>query len=395
MDEFTLIRPDPKRHREAIADLTGKAFASKSYWHWLAYCRDGYLDGSHYDWNASTVGLINGRVVTHWGVWGYRMRIGHSIVSVAGVGGVATDGRLRKSGLMKQTALSGIEASARAGYDFTLLFGIPDFYHKYGFVRAWPQQTYVSRVDTLPKKAMRLSRFVPRHRDDLAGIYNLCYEGLTGTAVRPTYGKRKHGWQGYLWKTPAGKPAGYVIFDTGRGGFQVIDAAGDGERIIAAVGSLARRRGANEVRWPALHYLSETATILRRGDCRLDTEYFRSAKAMVRLLNLPSALKKIDRELAARLARSSMASWCGELVVADARHRASLHIDRGAVEIRGETASAHGVFGGEEIAQLLIGTDDPAETAASWKTDLSGDAAGILPALFPHTHPMLSLWDGF
>ena len=75
-NDLRLIRPDRRLHREMIGDLTGKTFAHHGlgYWGWQEYLRREYLDPGHYDWSASTIGLLDGRVVTHWGVWGPTWR---------------------------------------------------------------------------------------------------------------------------------------------------------------------------------------------------------------------------------------------------------------------------------------------------------------------------------
>jgi len=39
---------------------------------------------------------------------------------------------------MAKTVAATIEAMSQVGYDMTVLFGIPDFYHRFGYVRAWP-----------------------------------------------------------------------------------------------------------------------------------------------------------------------------------------------------------------------------------------------------------------
>ena len=101
-DRLELIAPDKRKHLEPILELTGKCFGH--YYEWIRYGRLGYIGSTHYDWDASRIGLIDGRVVTHWGVWGYTMRIGRARVRVGGIGAVATDGEFRKFGLMARTA---------------------------------------------------------------------------------------------------------------------------------------------------------------------------------------------------------------------------------------------------------------------------------------------------
>ena len=135
-DRLEVIAPDRKRHAEELYDLLWKAFPYEEYYGFLDRCRWGYIGGSHYDWNSSRIGILNGRIVTHWGVWDFRMRIGVARVRVGGIGVVATDARHRKRGLMNRTADNALGAMRSAGYDMSLLFGIDEFYHRFGYVRA-------------------------------------------------------------------------------------------------------------------------------------------------------------------------------------------------------------------------------------------------------------------
>ncbi|MGC9455053.1 MAG: GNAT family N-acetyltransferase [Phycisphaerae bacterium] len=400
-DRLEIIAPDPQEHREGIFDLTAKTFAhhGRVYWGWIDHCTDGYIDHSRYDWSASSVGLLDGRLVTHWGVWDYRMRVGSSTLRVAGIGAVATHGRYRRRGLMDRTARASLGRIAEIGYDMSLLFGRADYYERFGYVRAWSERTYVVDVADLPTQApaVRSRKFALRHRDDLAKLYNRQYAGLTGTAVRPTYIHCRHSdhWDGYLWNEGE-RPAGYVVFAEFRGRLEVLECVGDGEQALRVIARQAKRRGYSQVHFSTLHHDHPLSRRLRWGTCRIETHHRRSGGPMVRTINPQSTLGKIAAELSRRLSRSPLADWNGTLRLADAREKVDLKIDGGKVQVAAPQGRAkHAVRGGEEIAQLLIGTAEPLEIAEVAPLRLSGDAKTLLPVLFPAQHPQLSSWDRF
>ncbi|MGB2824880.1 MAG: GNAT family N-acetyltransferase [Phycisphaerae bacterium] len=398
-DKLVLIRPDRKLHREAVFDLTGKTFGH-TYWDWMTHCRETYFDCAAYDWSASTIGLLGDRIVTHWGVWRFRMRIGRAAVRVGGIGAVSTHGDLRRRGLMARTAAAGIEAMRRAGYDMSLLFGISDLYHRFGYVRAWADHEYVVTVKDLPAgpPAGRLRRIPPRHRDDLARLYNRTHAGLTGTAVRPTYLRRGKDWQGHVWTDRSGVAAGYIFTRSGRHGFGICDHGGEAEDILRAVARVARRSGEKEVRFCALHYDSELARRLRRGNCRLEQRYSGSGGPMIRTINLASSLRKLAGELSARLKRSHLADWDGQLLIADGRESVTLEIRRSRARLASPgraLAARHAIRAGDAVGQLLIGADEPGDIVASPGIRLTGDARKLLGVLFPNQRPMLGAWDHF
>lgn len=396
VDKLVCIRPDPKKRRRDVLDLTGKTFGHP-YWEWVDYCRNCYFDRGPYDWSASTIGVLDGQVVTHWGVWGLEMRVGRARLRVAGIGAVSTHGELRRRGLMARTIGAGIPAMRNAGYDLSLLFGIRGFYHRFGYVRAWPGQAYFVAVGDLPAEppAGRLRRIAARHRADLAALYNRTHRRLTGTVVRPTFLRRGSHWRGHAWTDAAGRAAGYVFTGTQHGPFSLYDYAGEAAQALRVVARLARRQGHREVCFRDLHYDSELARLLRRGNCRFEAHYTDSGGAMVRTLDLASSLGKLTGELTARLKRSHLADWRGDLLVADARERAMLRIRRRAVHLAAPAPTRHALRGGDAVAQLLIGTDEPREIVATHGIRLTGDAARLIDVLFPNQHPVLGTWDHF
>ncbi|KKK62403.1 hypothetical protein LCGC14_3004690, partial [marine sediment metagenome] len=145
------IGPDPKKHAEELFEMTGKVFSqANEYYGWIKMCRRTYFYRGHYDWKASVIGLLDGRIVTHWGAWGYRMRIGRAVVRCAGIGDVATDGNFRCHGLMGATGTAAMKAMRARGYDISILFGRANFYDRFGYCRSWPGHDWSVGLADLP-----------------------------------------------------------------------------------------------------------------------------------------------------------------------------------------------------------------------------------------------------
>lgn len=397
MSGLEIIAPDPRRHAAAVIDLVSKCFGN--YFAFRDHCRRGYLLGSHYDWGASRVGLLGGRLVTHWGVWDYAMRIGSAAVRAGGIGVVATQADHRKRGYMARTARASLAAMRGAGYDVSILFGISDFYHRFGYVPAWAEVSWTMKAADLPAAPLgaRLLRTAARHRRDLAAIYNREHAGLTGTAVRPTFRAcaRTNRWEGHRWTDGRGRTAGYVFLTRDPDRIVCQEAGGDPEQVLRALRAVARRRGAREVRFDVPHDASRLARRLRQANARAEYRYNPAGGAMVRLVNLRGTLDKMAGELSRRLAASAMRDWRGTLVVAGAGEEAALHIRRGRVRVGPGRSARHAIWGGAALARLLIGSAEPDEAIEAGRMRLSGDARRLAAVLFPNQHPMLSAWDRF
>lgn len=397
-----VIPPDPRKHRAEMFDLIAKSFSTGGYFGFLSWLKNGYIDGGFYDWRASRIGLLDGRIVTHWGVWGYTMRVGAARLRVAGVGAVATHGDFRGRGLMQLTARDAIARLAERGYDLSLLFGIDGFYGQFGYVRAWNATDYSVRYADLPadRHAPRLRRCNPVAAPQLLRLFNRYHARTTGTAVRPTYTRSdpRKAREAHMWTDSRGRPAGYVVVCDRGIRLDVTECVGDAGAVLRAVRRLAQRYGADEVRFESLPWDSPTARTLRAGNCTITMQHRRDGGAMVRTIALARTLHKMRRELSYRLRGSLAAGWSGELLIDDGRQAAVLRIGAGdvcVVPADPGTRAPHVVRGGDAVAQLLIGTDDPLEVARRRGVKLSGDAPMLLPALFPAQHPVLHSADRY
>lgn len=396
------MAPSPDDRQEML-DLIAKTFAQgHGYYGFLDYCQKGYLTDSHYDYAATRIGRLDGMIVTHYGVWDYSMRIGRAAVRVGGIGAVATHQRYRKMGLMAQTIPHSLKGMSELGYDMSLLFGISDFYHRFGYVRAWSETNYFVQTTQLPqsKPPPGMKPFTDFARPDLEELYNRAAAGLTGTAVRPTYHRDrpgsdgKAGIEGRLWKAGA-KPAGYILFKLHDNALECQEGVGDVKDVLAAVAQLARKANVREVRFPNVHHESPLAKALRAMTCRQEIAHSRCGGAMIRTMNLGSTLRKMAPELSRRLAASHLANWRGKLAIGIDENRITLDINRTKVTVAAKAATVNSIVGDQRVSQLLIGTDGPREIFEAGGVRARGEASMLADVLFPRQYPNLASWDRF
>ncbi|MGH2369608.1 MAG: GNAT family N-acetyltransferase, partial [Chloroflexota bacterium] len=317
------IAPSRAEHSAQIYDaLEGKTTGwGRTQW------RDGRLAHSHFDWDASRLGLIDNRLVTIFGVYDLTMRVGAARLRAAGVNLEFTDPEYRDQDVFRQTASASIDAIRPRGYDLSVAFGNEPFFSDLGYTFGWRELMWFVRTSDLPAQAptFDLQPFEPVHRDDLAALYNQEHDTLTGTAVRPTYLRNKHpgDFQGYLWTGEDGAPAGYVIVgpEATRGwrnpatvganhrGYESLlwhdESAGDPEARLRVLGMLARQLGCAEVAFDRLHYLSPLGRRVRQMRCRIAQQY---RAYVLRIVNLPSLFEKLAPVLSQRLSASPLAN---------------------------------------------------------------------------------------
>lgn len=391
-----IFDPIPEEHLLPMAQLAADAFTEGKYVD--QFC-DSYMGNSHYDWKVSRVALDGGRLIHHWGVWGYLMRLEATQLKVAGIGAVVTHPDYRKQGVMHEAAQSSFDAMLRDGYDLSILRG--RHYVKMGYARAWNYVTYRMKPDELPALELR-SPYRPLGAEqvgDMDALYNQTHADFTGAAVRPTYRKRSSEDIGaQAWFDADGNLTGYVRAVPSEEDpkvLQCLEAAGDPQQALAVLADLLKSGAYESLACFTLPHQHPLLQILRRGACIVEDRYFDVSGWRVRLVNLRGALQKLIPLFERRLTQSRFAIWQGSLLLDAGGQRAVLQIEKGRVALADAGSSPNALRGGAELARLLIGSDEPDEIIRQAGMTCTGLANSLAEVLFPNLHPMLSHWDEY
>ena len=396
-----LVAPDPSTDATAVYRLfEAEDHPSRHEW------RAGRLADSHVDWRASRIAFARDgeaeRLVAALNVYDLTMRIGTAEVRVAGINGDALDADMAGSrgDILGRIATEALGSMRDEGYDMAVTFDDEAFWLRHGFALGWRALQWQVLVEDLPvAKVPELERIEAAHDDGLAGVYNETSLGLTGTVRRPTYRRNKHPgeFSTYLWRGENGAPAGYVSGSAGPGKcFWVDEVAGDAATCLAVLRSVAEAEQCTEFYFDRLHYKSAVGVLLRQmGSSRLFTGT-RSGKArwyVARIVNLKATMTKLAPMLHERLLASPLADWRGSLSIClehgDATEAVTLVVQDGGVEVRDEAVGSNAVSGGQAVAQLLLGCEDADEVVAVNGIKVRGDAAELLPVLFPAQSPQM------
>lgn len=391
-----IVNPDRNTHLLPIAQLAADAFTGGKYVD--QFC-ENYIGNSHYDWNVSRLAMDGEKMIHHWGVWGYQMRLESIQLKIGGIGAVVTHEDHRKQGWMHKAAQASFDAMKEDGYDLSILRG--RHYVKMGYARAWNYVNYRFAPEDVagleikkPYQPLGVER-VP----EMDQLYNRTHVHFTGTAVRPTFWNRHPEDIGvYAWFDDDGKLEGYIrVFPTEENPkiLQCLEAAGDPQQGLAVLVDLFRKGDYEKLTCFTLPYRHPMVHILRRGACIVEDRYFDISGWRVRIINLHSTLKKMTPLFDARLSQSQFADWSGALHLDAGQWNATLQIENGKVETTDDKAGGNLIRGGADIARLLIGSDEPDEIIRQAEMECTGIAVPLVRVLFPNLHPMMSHWDEF
>ena len=199
-------------------------------------------------------GSGRGRVEVSWAtVVDFRQRVGAGVVRMGGIAGVGTrdDQRFRATrGECWRVACAG---RAR-GYHTTMLYGIPSFYPKYGYAKAFPRTRFTMAVRDAEALDDGPFQFVPfqaeTHLPSLLRIYARANAVRTGTIVR-TRGRWQPFRKGLSWSSEAkpevaldarGRMVGYIVFHGQHLTATVLEAAGATPAVFPALLRRAAQR---------------------------------------------------------------------------------------------------------------------------------------------------------
>ena len=147
------------------------------------------------------------------------MRFGSAQLKLGGIDGVGTREEHRNKGYSRQVMEHTIAFMNENGYDVSMLFGIPNFYHKFGYATAIPE-TYVE-FDTKDVPAVaptyQVRRFQTEDTPKVVELYSTNNAERTGTPLRTGIGWKEFTRRGGILPDPyvvlneAGEVIGYFV----------------------------------------------------------------------------------------------------------------------------------------------------------------------------------------
>jgi hypothetical protein len=243
------------------------------------------------------------------------MQIGIAEVRMGGIAGVGTPEQHRNKGYSRRCLENSNNWMETEGFDCAILFGINDYYHKFGYAPCLVSSEWKIPTRDAERAEFRLN-VRPMDESDLATVHDLYAQTnamLTGSIARQdrTQWPKKGSWYGtpsesFVFTDNAGEVVAYAMRDK----------ANDRARIIE-VGATEPRHYQDIVRWaadyavvcrcenvgfllPTDHLCSETL-MLYGVTC--ETKFHRNGAGMGRLLRLESFFEKTLTEWTRRAKR--------------------------------------------------------------------------------------------
>ena len=330
------------------------------------------------------------------------MRIGTARVKIGGVLSVETEEPYRLKGYATRVMNSALDKMEADKYAISVLFGIRDFYHRFGYAPVMANSNLFMKTEDLlrPVASTTTSRMKRSDGAEIAQLYNRLNATRTGTHVRPKYWSYFEGNFRVLPGIPQpqrvllthgkqGAISGYVALAYNTERYVVPEIGGLNTEIFrtlaVSLGRSALRVGADVVEF-RLPYDHPFASFCSSLGCHWEIEYPRNHGIMARIINLQTLFKSLEKELTRRIRCAGLSTQTSVVIETDI-DSVSLTIHPSTVQV-GNKPTQHATrvkISQMRLIQLVMGYRSAEDLANGLDVSIPSSILPTLSVLFPKT----------
>jgi len=354
----------------------------------------------------------DGKIVGYLHIVPKQVRIGRAVVSCGGIGAVCVHPRVRLKGYAAELLRDTVRHMDEVGMDMSILSGIPNFYHRFGFVEALccPQPKFTLTLGDAQHAASKckVRKFRRADLPALCELWDRGNEGRTGTFVRqPEYWATITAVASSFYRSirlvvdDRGRLLGYLNLTSDTSGVTVREHASvaDGdvhETMVAECVKAARRASvqSTSVISPPDHPFAEFCA---GYGATMQIPHRRVGGEMARITNFERIMEVVKPELQDRIHGSQFKDYTGSFV---------LDTDLGSLPVVIEDGRLRTAATGRQprkkmtmpqtaLTRLLLGFKSVDALIAQKEITLSSGLLELARVLFPKGFPMKWGADGY
>lgn len=356
--------------------------------------------------------IIDDKSVSWLTLIDYTARIGSARLRMGGIAGVGTQEDCRKKGYSRSVLEDTNDYMAQEGYDIALLFGIPDFYYKFGYAVCISEPSFTLNTPEIAHLPGTLGAFhiIPAdesHTQRIIQLHNCANDRRPLSIVRyPEYFK------GFQKGSQYGLPAETLVISNADGefvGYFVYDAVEDQmnavevecsdpaafKSVLSYLSNRAESKNLTSIKFfmPQSHPFS---IYCHRLNCAVSIGYDRCHGGMGRIINQNTMFVKLRDELSRRIMCSEYARYTGTILISTDIGETVLSFLDGEVRVVCASDSDNSLeIPQSKLMQLVTGYRPIRDLMADDEVTLTGDVVDLLDALFPMDEPYTWLADHF
>ncbi len=370
--------------------------------HWLETSGAGYPSFRR---EHTRIALWHGELAGSLRMNTETIRLGEARLKTGGFGWVTTEPRHRQKGVCRALVLETLDYMRRHGYHVSLLFGIPNFYHRFGFATALADYAITVELEeaaTIPHLTHQLRDAKPGDIPAIQRIHNANDADVACSAIR-TCAHLTNKWT-HLAKTvrvlanDQGKVVAYFMARK-EGARLAVDEAGVSEPgLCEAVLAACARKATDEMVGRMQFLLPPThplARFLLQYKSTHEMRVTHDEGGMLAFINLGETLESMTPEWERLVAASSLRDARAEVtfLIDGEEYRVRAHC--GAVDVAATSGRNRVSFTAVELMYLVTGCRHVEDILASRRRILSSETRDFLGAIFPSRAPYIWTFDRF
>jgi predicted acetyltransferase len=376
-------------------DLMARGHAADSFdaMHWMETTGVGYpgFRPEH-----TRIALWRGELAGAARLTTDTIRIGEARLKMGGLGWVTTDGRHRHKGVGRELISETLRLMHTQNYHVSMLFGIPNFYHRYGFATSLAEYASTIALDEALVTPAPVYRMRPGKPGDIRAMQKLHDAGeseiacsLVRSAAHVT--NKWHRWrnlrvltdeQGRVMAYLLPKRVDHVLTIEECGAASPAWCNG----VLHAAGEIAQEEYVAEIRFdgPPTHPVIQC---LHRYRSTHEMRLVRDEGGMLAFVQVGETLESMIPEWESRLQRSALREARVEFTLLIERASFRLRMRHGALDIASGSGPNKFSVSTAEALHLLTGYRYFEEILNSRRRMLSPEARTALEIMFPKRTP--------
>lgn len=348
-----------------------------------------------------------------------RVRVGKAGLKMAGIAGLWTDKEHRNKGYASRVMWAAIDEMERRRYDISILFGIEDFYHRYGYAVCFSSPMCQVSTDALPTSRSDGYRVRFAKSKDLpviVGLYRKSNRDRSATTLRPRSWNPVHGGRDG-WRMPRmgrdverrpgraivvedrrGRMVTYAAFDAQTGHCMVTEVGGSDRMAYPALANRIRRL-ADEVATDRVRFCLPVddpfGEYLGRFGCGWSAHFPANSGSMGRLVSLTPTMRKLLPTLTTRLESSGLTLPKNGITFTTDIGMVSLNQTKNGLSLSGDDSGTKISISQIILTQLTFGYRSVDDLLIDDEIRLPKNLIPVISSLFPKSNPYMWWGDRF
>jgi predicted acetyltransferase len=368
---------------------------------WLETCGATYPS---YEREHTRIAASNGEVAAALRVNTETIRLGEARLKMGGFGWVTTAARFRHMGVCRSLMVDTLHYMRAHGYHVSMLFGIPNFYHRFGFATTLANHCIRVEVAEAATALIGPGKARAAKPGDLGGVQKIhaANDGDVACSIIRSTAHMTNRWDRLksmrVLTNENGKLVGYLL-PRAAGDHLAVDEVGVTDEASCQAVLIECARLAKEEAVGSIHFMVPPphpfARFLLQFRSSHEMQILRDEGGMMAFVNTGEALEHMIPEWESLLASSGARGYRTEFTLLIDRVAYRVRANRGAMDVATAVGKNKLSLSAADFMHMLTGYRYVEDILAKTRRMLTPEAHELILALFPKRSPYVWPYDRF